>query len=77
MAINKRTTKDLVDELKRKRKSELYSIVKNLNTHASVNSFYKDGVDMELVLKYGVGLLLQNKLKIPTSGYFDLISFIE
>lgn len=73
----KNTTKSLIEELKKKKSSELRSIIANLNSYRNVSEFHAEGVDMKQVLEFGVLLLMKQKVKIPSGGYFDLIELVE
>ena len=73
----KPTLQELKDELASKKPTELYSIVKNLNSYGNVHSFARDGISVEELLKFGVAQLLKRKMRIPGRGYFDLIDMVD
>jgi len=68
-------TQSMISEIDQKQ--NLSSVVKNLNTYTNIFYFEKHGIDMNKVLRWCVAKLLKNKERIPSGGYFDLISFID
>jgi hypothetical protein len=74
---NKKLRETMFNDVKKMNDNEFLNAVKQINTYNNIKYFSGKKVDMKLFFKQCIAEMLKRKIRIPSSGFFDLIDIVD
>lgn len=74
---NKKLFKKILNDMKKLKNSDYIVYIQQLNSYDNIKYFSKKGINMKELFIECIKEMLKRKIKIPSKGFYDLISFAK